>query len=101
MQRELEIRRAAFGLIPQLPRAQEEAIGVLDLALAVIGIPTPLGREVRRLALDLVMLLPEDSEDARRALLFARKQVEEHLSPDALAEDPAVEIPAAERLRLV
>lgn len=101
MQRELEIRRAAFGLIPQLPRSHEEAIGVLEIALAIIGIPSTMGRDIRRLAADLAMLLPEDQEEARRALLFARKLVDESLAPAAAAADLGVETPATERLRLV
>lgn len=101
MQREIEIRRAAFGLIPQLPRGHEEAISVLDFALAIADIATTLGRDSRRLAADIAMLLPDDPDEARRTLIFARKQIEEQLTPSAVAEDLGVETPAMERLRLV
>lgn len=101
MQKEMDVRRAAYGLIPQLPRDHEDALAVLDYADAVIGIGSMLGRENRRLAADLAMLLPEDLDEARRAIAFARAEVKENLDPGGIARDVGEEVPAAERLRLV
>ena len=101
VQKETEIRQAAFGLIPQLPRDQTTALAVLDFATAILEIASTLDREGRRLAADLVMLLSDDRNEARRTLAFARKQLEDSLCPAAIARDLGEDRAVGERLRLV